>query len=715
MKKGSSSKKKRITVKISAILGVLLIITFAIQTFFSVYSSQSTLESTIDSEFTAIASQNGVRVEGILESSLSATESLVDYIGYALGEREVPVDSATSESADKRKSQVYDAMIDSTSHEIENHIINSLWPLIENNPSIVAAGVFFEPNAFDVAIEDYTLYVMAEEAQNKTARSSGGYDERYGIADWYREAFDRGTPSITDPYEDNGYYMVSVSYPIVVNGEKIGIAMVDMDMGSFAAIKTTDNKYPTMNANVLNQNGIIMYTSSDATIGSHIGEYNSAEDMKLQNASFEKGEAFQICTERTSNGVSKVVSRYYVPIETVDGTWWVQSYLQLGDLHKDSATLTLWTIMIAAISLVIILGVTLYVIKRMLKPIADIEAVAKDICLGAFDTPLRHESNDELGALADSMRAMQLNTKTIIEDVSYGLTAVSGGDFTQTSQCNDKYIGKYEQLAQAMYKILFHLSGTLVKVNQVSGQVSLGSEQVSCGAQALSQGSTEQAASIEQLSASFADFSLQIGTTADNAQNAKDSVVRVSAEIMDASKKMAGMMTAIGKISDKSHEIGKIIKTIEDIAFQTNILALNAAVESARAGEAGKGFAVVADEVRNLAYKSAEAAKNTTILIEDTIDAVTTGTNMADKTSTSIESVVSTANEVTDFINLIADASNEQAAIVAQINVGIEQVSSVIQTNSATAQESAASSEELSAQAEALKQLVGEFKLRKEK
>ena len=238
------------------------------------------------------------------------------------------------------------------------------------------------------------------------------------------------------------------------------------------------------------------------------------------------------------------------------------------------------------------------------------------------------------------------------------------------------------------------------------------SDQVSSGAQALSQGATEQASSIEQLSASIIEISDQVRSNAVNANNATSLVESVGKEIDRSNIHMQEMIRAISEISDKSAQIGRIIKTIDDIAFQTNILALNAAVEAARAGAAGKGFAVVADEVRNLAGKSAQAASETTELIESSISAVLNGTRIADETAESLSSVVTGASKITSLMQDISKASNEQANSIGQVTQGIEQISGVVQTNSATAEESAAASEELSAQAQLLNSLVSKFKMR---
>lgn len=230
----------------------------------------------------------------------------------------------------------------------------------------------------------------------------------------------------------------------------------------------------------------------------------------------------------------------------------------------------------------------------------------------------------------------------------------------------------------------------------------------------LSQGAAEQASSIEELSASIAEIASQIKHNAENAKSARDKSDYAIKELENSTIQMNHLNTAMENIKQKSSEISKIMKIIDDIAFQTNILALNAAVEAARAGAAGKGFAVVADEVRNLAVKSAEAAKQTTSLIEETINAVETGANIVFQTAASLDNSSKVTKDSIELINSIADASGEQAVAITQINSGIEQISSVIQTNAATSQESAAVCQELSGQSNLLKEIVSEFSLKED-
>lgn len=370
-------------------------------------------------------------------------------------------------------------------------------------------------------------------------------------------------------------------------------------------------------------------------------------------------------------------------------------------------------IAVIVVAVIITVIITIFITRAVLIPVKQVQAASLAVSQGNLDAEVTYDGKDELGDLANNMRDTMFTLKTIIDDVDTLLNLMGEGDFTCKTSCEEHYVGQYKNILTAMRSIKRNLTDSLLQINESSEQVSSGSGQVSSGAQALSQGATEQASAVEELSATIAEISEQIKQNADNAQTAKQQSERAGTEVEDSNRRMTEMISAMNDISMKSGEISKIIKTIEDIAFQTNILALNAAVEAARAGAAGKGFAVVADEVRNLAGKSAEAAKSTTKLIEETVTAVDNGTQIAGDTAQAMLGVVDVTREVTGLVNQIADASNTQAGSIAQITVGVDQISSVVQTNSATAEESAAASEELSGQAQMLKDLVGRFKLNK--
>lgn len=379
-------------------------------------------------------------------------------------------------------------------------------------------------------------------------------------------------------------------------------------------------------------------------------------------------------------------------------------------MSDKSATMIL-LIIISAVALLTTIILAVDVTRRITKPIKEIEAAVKEMAGGNLDVTIAYESRDELGSLSNSVREMTGRLKAIISDEAYVLGELATGNFNVLSRMADSYVGAFQGILEAMRGIKKSLNETLRQINQSADQVASGSEQVSSGAQALSQGATEQASSIEELAATINEISEQVKSNAENAMDVSAKVVQTGRQMAESNGQMQEMIAAMEEISNSSNEIGKIIKTIEDIAFQTNILALNAAVEAARAGSAGKGFAVVADEVRNLASKSADASKSTAALIEASLKAVENGTRIAGQTADFMTEVVEGTKVLTETIDKISEASNAQAASINQVTQGVDQISSVVQTNSATAEESAAASEELSGQAQILKRLVGRFTL----
>ena len=365
-------------------------------------------------------------------------------------------------------------------------------------------------------------------------------------------------------------------------------------------------------------------------------------------------------------------------------------------------------------ALLITVILSLYLTRSITKPLREIEKSAEKIVDGDFEIAISYKSRDELGRLADAFRKMAETLKDVVTDASRLLSEMADGNFDVRTRAEEHYVGEFQGLLSSIRKLNRDLSITLGQINRSADQVAAGSDQVSIGAQALSQGSTEQAAAVEELATTIAGISTQVKDTATDALEAKKQSTMAGDEAEECNQQMRDMMNAMEEITHTSDEIGKIIKTIEDIAFQTNILALNAAVEASRAGTAGKGFAVVADEVRNLASKSSVASQNTAELIESSIKAVSRGTQIADSTAQSLVKVVDEVRSASGKVDKIADAAEEQAGAIEQVTLGINQISSVVQTNSATAEESAAASQELSEQADMLKQLVAKFILRAE-
>lgn len=367
-------------------------------------------------------------------------------------------------------------------------------------------------------------------------------------------------------------------------------------------------------------------------------------------------------------------------------------------------------IVVGVISVLLAVLLCLLITRSITRPLMVMRQALSEMNLGNLKAKVDYHSKDEFGLMSEDLRETISTLDSYITDIGHAMAQMADGKLTVKP--NVEFKGDFIALRDSIVSLVNSLNDALTQIALSSDQVSAGSDQVSAGAQALSQGATEQASSVEELAATVNEISSQVRDNAANSRLAKERVDAVGGEMTESNQKMQDMIHAMSDISNSSNEIGKIIKTIEDIAFQTNILALNAAVEAARAGAAGKGFAVVADEVRNLATKSQEASKNTSVLIANSLKAVESGTKIADDTARSLMVAVGGAKEVMETIDKIAYASDDQANAVTQVTLGIEQISAVVQTNSATAEQSAAASEELSGQAQILKNLVGRFELK---
>lgn len=354
----------------------------------------------------------------------------------------------------------------------------------------------------------------------------------------------------------------------------------------------------------------------------------------------------------------------------------------------------------------------IFIRKRVLHPVITVKKQMGEISQGNLSAEFALQSDtSEIGMLVESIHETKRELKKYIHDIDSKLNQMANGkmDF----EIGNDYRGEFLPIQKAMHQIVDSLNNALSRINDTAGQVSEESKRMASDAEVLSSGAVEQASAVEELSASIQELAGQVDRTSADADNARKSSTDAANQLEICNQKMGDLTKAMDEISNASQQIGGIIKTIEDISFQTTLLALNAAVEAARAGEAGKGFAVVAEEVKSLANKSSDSAQNITELIENSIMLIQQGSSLSKDTTEALAVGVMGARKSTDLMERIADSALQQSQSLQQLTLGMEQISGVVQTNASTAEKSAMSAKELYSQAEELKVSIQQFKLRR--
>lgn len=395
-----------------------------------------------------------------------------------------------------------------------------------------------------------------------------------------------------------------------------------------------------------------------------------------------------------------------------------QSDLNASNEYNTINILGLAAIIIMAALTVLSIVLSIYssaiLLKSFIAPVEDLEAAAEKLSKGELDVNITYESSDEFGELAYNMKTACGFINDIIADANHIMGAMADGNFTIGTKIEEKYIGDFVGLKEAMRKMNRTLNATLKSIDEGVQQVSVGAQQMAENAVSLAEGATEQASAVEELTASIEDISNSAVKQADTSQKAFEEVSEAAGNAEKGREDMAALTEAMNRINASSMEIENIIGAIEDIASQTSLLSLNASIEAARAGEAGRGFAVVADQIGKLATESAQSAVSTKELIAKSLEEVKSGDHITQKTVAVLEDVIASMTHFAEIAKNASDASNSQAELLEQVKGGVEQISSVIQNNSASAQESSATSEELAAQAENLSSQVAQFELRKD-
>ncbi|MCI8535713.1 MAG: HAMP domain-containing protein [Hungatella sp.] len=707
-------KKMKLAPKLSLTIGGVLSLILVILIGSAVFMSRKAISSSTYEQLNAISRLNANQIQTIFDEAEAVTNHMELYLEQAYKTAmndnpswlEVPTEPAAMELC---RSSIYDKVLTPLNYDIEVYLRETARNNVAYNEDLAGIGVMFEPNKFQEDIRDYAFYISEENADSDIV-PYGPY-ETYSKEIYYEMAVSAKKTVVTDPYEYNGFTMVSYASPVIYNDQVIAVVVGDIKVNNFDKVNTTSQNFPSMYCTIYNHDSTIIYDSEDkADIGKQMAEFtpNPSELAEMQNK-MAQGQEFHLETTREDG---RKVTRYFTPIHAADQTWWSLTAISNRDIDAIVKGTVYWMLAFSAIALVIIILTIIFVVKKVLGPVQGVVDAARSIAEGNLEVELEASSEDEIGILARTFADMTANLNHIVTDLKYVLGEMSEGNFNIKTKAEDNYVGAFEGVLQSMRKMNKRLSSTLKQIDVSADQVSSGSSQMASGAQALSQGAVEQASSIEKLASTIEGILEQVQETAQNAEDARKHSLDSGSETALCTQQMYAMIEAMDEIGDKSSEIEKIIKTIEDIAFQTNILALNAAVEAARAGEAGKGFAVVADEVRNLASKSATASNSTSELIQGTANAVDKGRKIANETAESLMKVVDSVQIVSGIVDQIADASMNQSESLGQVTEGMNQISSVVQTNSATAEEGAATSEELSSQAQVLRNLVSQFKLR---
>lgn len=530
----------------------------------------------------------------------------------------------------------------------------------------------------------------------------GGYSqENYDLSQQdYYVAVTENRLFISEAYTDQhtGQHIVSIAHPIHDdNGRAIGVVIFDVLVDKISTLVTTSSFGDTGNTYILDKNnGILVYPSNVST--TNISFEGDDINREMSNPTGE-------IVHYTVNGTQRVGG-----MSSIQGTEWkVLSGMDLAEFtERGSFVVTMLTLM-QIFCMLIIMASCAWDISKKLAPIKDIELFMGDVAEGSLHNTLEFRSYDEIGRLADNIQDTAKSLSTYVDHISGAMEQFGQGNFIFSHDV--EYQGDFQGISQSMDQFVALMSGSLGRLQSAVHEVHSGAYQVSNAAQIVAKGSIEQAESVVLLNQRINEINDSIVGTAENSSKVSGDAQNISADLQTSNDKVINLVDSVMEIKDMSNEVKRIIKAIEEVAFQTNILALNAAVEAARAGESGKGFAVVADEVRNLSMKTSEAVLDTTKIINNMATVISSGTDLAQDASRDLQQVVNAVGRFVDSIGDISLSAQGQAEAIVEINQGIDRISDVVNQNSAVSQEAAAASEELSTQSTFMLDLIQKFNL----
>ena len=691
-----SKRSHSLSGRISLSLGIIMLFLFALMTAFILAVASAAFNKKNEQNMNALSNLNASRVNKITVNTSNTMKSLAE--SFVNFHKEDGEDSALS---GKSKLEEATGALTVSEAEEEYYLMKTMQGFAKNNLGIVSQALLLEPDAFSKENSNYSLRYDTDGDKFSMVPY-----EVYGTQDFYKQAQESKTASATLPMEnaDTGKASFYMTVPILDGDRFLGIVTTEISTEVFNELDMSTLGYENVFFDVLDNQNNFVYSNNPDAKGKNLGDLIG---QKYSDMLVEKMQSKEAFFQRDSQ------VRYYVPLQIEGVDWWVQTAMTIPHFDQEKNQLLFALILSEVIIFILVQIINFVRISNALKPLKKISEAGKEVAGGNFDVEIHYPQQDEIGELSRSISEVIGRSKKIVFDLRDRLDAMAGGNFTENLE-SEEYVGDYAPLLESLKHIQEDMNKTLQEVHASSVQVLSSAEQVNTGAQSLSQGATEQASSIEELSANMQDISHSIQASTKTAGEAYKLQGEAGVAVLQSNEKMEEMRKAMDDITAKSNEISKIIKTIDDIAFQTNILSLNAAIEAARAGAAGKGFAVVADEVGNLAQKSAKAAQNTGLLIEETIEAVEKGAKITEETAESLNSVSKSTEEVNTLIEKISSASSKDLEGITSLNQGLQQISSVVQANSATAEQSAAASEELTGQANKMNELVERFQLKEE-
>ena len=608
-------------------------------------------------------------------------------------------------------SRIISTAIPASRYNAETTILDSLYSAIKNNEALLGAGVFLEPEAFYQGVKEYAPYMTREQVEKREVTNAAYVN--YKDQDYYVRARENKGLVLTNAYPNYGTneYVVSVVVPIFYAEEFKGVVILDMDTSAFGIVKQEDARFKTLYSSVVDTSGLIMYSMNEEENEKNLEEVLPEASAKILKALFSKNEPF---STHIKNSKSEVIQYNARPIQVEGVTWWVAIAVSEKEYTSAISSMVMVAVPLAFLGILVLVFAGYFFIRKSLAPLQKIVVAGDSLALGDFSHDIHYPYQDEIGSIFLSIEKVVERIQSIIQDLSEKLSQIARGDLSEDFRNTELYIGEYAPILENLQDILADLNGTMGEIKDSSFSVNAAACKVNASADSLSTGASNQASAVQELSLTMDDMSINIKETAEMTLSALSLSQEAEKAVGNSNEKMEEMNSAMLDITEKSHEIHKIIKTIDDIAFQTNILSLNAAIEAAKAGIAGKGFAVVADEVGNLAQRSAKAAKNTAFLIEETIDAVNKGARISEETKESLSIVSGQSQKINNIISSISLASEKEAKGIKQLNESLSRISSVVQSNTETAEESAAASKELSKQSEKMNGLVGKFSLKEE-